>query len=238
LSEDAHRRDEQRHRGERFYGRRAGKPLRPGRQRLVDELLPTLRADPSTFGSLDALFGGAKRAYWLEIGCGGGEHLAHMAARYPDVGIIGCEPFVNGVASLLAHVDESGLTNVRIHDDDVRDLLPALPDAAFERIFLLYPDPWPKSRHHRRRFVSDANLETLARLLADGGTFRYASDHMGYVAWTLEHMRRQPEFEWLAETPADWRERPADSIETRYEAKARRQGSACVYLNFRRRPRD
>lgn len=226
--------------GDRFYGRRKGKPLRPGRQKLVDEQLPALRVSPDKLRagqSLADLFAGHKRAYWLEIGFGGGEHLADMAAGNSDVGIIGCEPFINGVASLLSHIADANLKNVRIWDDDVRDLLPALPDAAFERIFLLYPDPWPKTRHHRRRFVNAENLSTVARLLAGGGLFRFASDHMGYVAWTLEHMCREPAFEWCAEGPADWRERPADMIETRYETKARRQGSACVYLDFRRRPR-
>ncbi|MEQ8667186.1 MAG: tRNA (guanosine(46)-N7)-methyltransferase TrmB [Rhodospirillales bacterium] len=222
---------------ERFYGRRTGKPLRPGRQRLMDERLPALRIDPAAAASLDDFFAGAVSALWLEIGFGGGEHLAHMAATHPDIGIIGCEPFVNGVASLLSHIDERGLGNVRIFDDDARDLLAALPDGAFERVFLLYPDPWPKTRHHRRRFVNRANLDELARLLADGGMFRFASDHMDYVRWTLDHVGLHPEFEWTAEAPADWRTRPDDAIETRYEAKAKRQGATCVYLNFRRVPR-
>ena len=222
--------------GDRFYGRRAGKPLRPGRQRLVDELLPELRVDPAALTTLDALFGVPKRAYWLEIGFGGGEHLAHMAATHPDVGIIGCEPFVNGVASLLSHIEARRLTNVRIYDDDARDLLPALPGGAFERIFLLYPDPWPKTRHHRRRFVNADNLRALAGLLADGGEFRFASDHMNYVRWTLDHVGRCDDFAWTAEGPADWRTRPADAIETRYEAKAKRQGATCVYLSYTRKP--
>lgn len=226
-----------RERDERFYGRRAGKPLRPGRQRLIDEALPRLRVEPDSFSSLGDLFGGDLRAYWLEIGFGGGEHLAHMAAANPDIGIIGCEPFVNGVASLLAHVDERGLTNVRIYNDDVRRLLPVLPDAAFERVFLLYPDPWPKARHHRRRFVNPDNLAVLARLLVDGGRFRFASDHMNYVRWTLEHVLRSPDFVWTADGPADWRRRPPEAIETRYEAKARRGGAACVYLDFERTER-
>lgn len=220
--------------GDRFYGRRSGKPLRPGRQQLVDEALPALRADPATFTSLENLFGTHKRAYWLEIGFGGGEHLAHMAANNPDVGIIGCEPFVNGVASLLAHIDERGLTNVRIWDDDARDLLPVLPDAAFEKIFILHPDPWPKARHHKRRFINEENLTTLARLLIDGGEFRFAHDHMDYIRWTLAHTNRFPGLVWTAEGPADWRERPADAIQTRYEAKARRKSEAIVFLNFKR----
>jgi len=223
--------------GDRFYGRRTGKPLRPGRQRLIDEVLPGLRADPATFTTLDTLFGEPKRAYWLEIGFGGGEHLAHMAATNPDVGIIGCEPFINGVASLLSHIEDNDLSNVRIWDDDARDLLPVLPDAGFEKLFLLHPDPWPKARHHKRRFINPENLETVARLLADGGEFRFAHDHMDYIRWTLAHTNTFDKLEWAAEGPADWRERPADGIETRYERKARKRGEPIVFLNFERVPR-
>lgn len=223
--------------GERFYGRRTGKPLRPGRQRLIDEVLPALRADPDAFTSLDALFGEQKRAYWLEIGFGGGEHLAHMAATNPDVGIIGCEPFVNGVASLLSYVTDDNLTNVRIWDDDARDLLAVLPDNTFEKLFLLHPDPWPKARHNKRRFINPDNLATISRLLVDGGAFRFAHDHMDYIRWTLAHTNAFPDLVWTAQGPADWRERPADAIETRYEAKARRKGEAIVFLNFMRADR-
>lgn len=222
----------------RFHGRRTGKPLRPGRRRLLQELLPTLRVDPLRFTSLEDLFGGRRRAWWLEIGFGGGEHLAHMADRHADVGIVGCEPFVNGVASLLSHIDERSLANVRIWDDDVHVLLNVLPDRAFERVFLLYPDPWPKTRHHRRRFINPENVQSLARVLSDDGFFRFASDHMGYVRWTLDHLGRSPDFEWTAGGPDDWRLRPGDAVETRYEAKARRRGAACVYLDFVRIARN
>lgn len=237
MSSDTTGRNKGKNTGERFYGRRTGKPLRPGRRRLIDEMLPGLRADPAAFTTLDDLFGARKRAYWLEIGFGGGEHLAHMAANNPDVGIVGCEPFVNGVAGLLSHIDERRLTNVRIWDDDARDLLPVLPDAAFERLFLLHPDPWPKTRHHRRRFINTENLDTIARLLIDGGAFRFAHDHMDYIRWTLAHTNAFDKLVWTAESPADWRERPVDAIRTRYEAKARRKGAAIVYLNYRRASR-
>ena len=227
----------------RFYGRRQGRPLKPKRVRLVEELLPKLRvvAPVSTgkdaAGTLDpaSLFETPKSAYWLEIGFGGGEHLASMAANNPDIGIIGCEPFVNGVASLLAVVDDQGLQNVRIFDDDVRYLLPTFVDGAFERVFLLYPDPWPKKKHNRRRMVNDENLATFARILKNHGEFRFASDSMDYIRWTLSHVAANSNFQWMAARPGDWRVRPSDMIETRYEAKARAKGSACVYLRYRRK---
>ncbi len=224
----------------RFYGRRKGHILRPKRRNLVETLLPRIRVTMPAQGSeidLAALFGTQKRAYWIEIGFGGGEHLAAMAAANPDIGIIGCEPFINGVANLLCAVDEQGLDNVRIFDDDVRTLFPALPDASFERLFLLYADPWPKKRHNRRRLVQPETLSQFARLLKDGGEFRYASDFMEYVRWTLRFVSANADFKWLAEGPGDWRERPADAVETRYEAKARRAGSPCVYLRYQRSAR-
>lgn len=223
----------------RFYGRRRGHALRPGRRQLVDALLPKLRVAIPADGTLDpsALFEPAVRSVWMEIGFGGGEHLAAQAAAHPDVGFIGCEPFVNGVARLLAEIEARGLGNVRIHDDDARLILPALPDASVDRVFLLFLDPWPKTRHHRRRFVSDDTVAVLARILRDGGEVRFASDHTGYVAWALEHVTRNPAFRWTARRPADWRERPPDAVETRYESKARRRGAGCAYLTFERVPR-
>jgi tRNA (guanine-N7-)-methyltransferase len=225
--------------GHRFYGRRQGRPLKPHRIRLVENLLPKLRVaapDEKAPASLDpvSLFDAPKRAYWLEIGFGGGEHLAAMAANNPDVGIIGCEPFVNGVASLLSFVEEQNLQNVRIFDDDVRHLLPGFMDKTFERIFLLYPDPWHKKKHNRRRMVNDENVEIFARILKQDGEFRFASDIMGYIRWTLSHVASNKGFQWMAERPGDWRTRPDDMIQTRYEAKARRKGSECVYLRYRR----
>ncbi|MCB1380985.1 MAG: tRNA (guanosine(46)-N7)-methyltransferase TrmB, partial [Alphaproteobacteria bacterium] len=168
---------------------------------------------------------------WLEIGFGGGEHLAHQAALHPEVSLIGAEPFLNGVAKLLALVEEAGLANVRIHDGDARYLLESLPDAAFERIYLLYPDPWPKARHNKRRFVSAANLGHFHRLLVPGGLFLFASDIDDYVAWTRAHVEAHGGFAAEGD-PA----RPFDDwIETRYEAKARREGRGSTYLRFRKR---
>ena len=173
----------------------------------------------------------------MEIGFGSGEHIAAQAAGNPDVGFLGCEVFVNGVASLLRYVEEFKLTNLRIFDNDVRHLLPRLKTASFSRICLPFPDPWPKTRHAKRRFVNPPMLDEMARLLVDGGEFRVASDHSVYVEWTLLHAPRHPDFSWPAQNPDDWRIRPADSIASRYEEKALVAGRKPVFLNFSRRPR-
>lgn len=223
-----------------FYGRRKGHPLRILAQRLVDELLPKIEVElPPEGERLDPLvvFSRSTREVWLEIGFGRGEHLAWQAAHNPTVGIIGCEPFINGVAGLLQKVDEEGLENVRIFHNDARLLLDALPDASISRLFLLFPDPWPKTRHHKRRFVSPENLEQLARVLKDGVEFRFGTDHMDYCRWTLAHLMDHPDFEWTAEGPEDWRRRPADWPPTRYESKAAEKGLKSAYLTFRRRKR-
>ena len=170
---------------------------------------------------------------WLEIGFGAGEHLAAQAAAHPDVGFIGAEPFVNGVAALLAQVDAAGLRNVRLHDDDARKLLPRLKEASIDRVFLLYSDPWPKKRHWNRRFVCKENLDALARVLAPGGLFRFATDHMGHMEWALWHLTRHPAFRWTARGPEDWCTRPGDGFPTRYEEKGL-AGDVRVYLEFRR----
>ncbi len=225
----------------RWYGRRHGKTLRPNRQKLVDELLPILRIDPhedALRGDLADLFRARCAEVWLEIGFGAGEHLAGQATQHPDTGIIGCEPFINGVASLLTHVDSGGLENVRIFDDDARLLMDALPDRCFERIFVLFADPWPKARHHRRRIMIEANLDRFARLLKDGGELRFASDHMDYVSWALERLMHHADFDWMASSAGDWRKPPEDWVETRYEAKARAKGDLPVYLRFARKQRS
>lgn len=203
-------------------------------------LLPRLRIvlppEGSTFEPR-ALFDGKVRDIWLEVGFGAGEHLVAQAAAHPDVGFIGCEPYVNGVASLLAQVAERGLANVRVFDDDARLLLAALPEASIDRVFVLFSDPWPKKRHNHRRFIGPATLSVLARVLNDDGELCFASDQMEYVRWALEHVTADASFAWRARVPADWRQRPADWFETRYETKALTRGAACSYLRFRRRPR-
>lgn len=224
-----------------FYGRRQGKKLRKRHQDLVDTRLAALA--PPGIGwdenperaplDLGALFPG-KREVWLEIGFGGGEHMIHQAATSPDVGIIGAEPFINGVAKLLAAIDVSGVTNVAVTDGDARDVMDVLPRGAIDKVFLLYPDPWPKSRHHKRRFVNPDQLEQIAHVLKPGGVWRVATDIEDYVRHTLELVMRHPAFEWTAEGPKDWREPWPDWILTRYEAKAVREGRTPHYLTFRR----
>lgn len=201
----------------------------------MDRLLPVLAVPfPSGGGEIDpaTLFPRAVTAVWLEIGFGAGEHLAWQAAQHPDIGFIGCEPFVNGVARLVHLIDEGGLGNVRIHPDDALPLIDVLPDASIDRCFLLFPDPWPKARHHRRRFVRPDTLDTLARILADNAEFRLATDDPGLVDWILSHLRRHEAFRWTAERAADWRTRPPDWPKTRYEAKALH--GQPVYMTFRR----
>ncbi len=217
-----------------LYGRRQGHKLRAGQQHLVETLLPRLAIDLKTLGDPRRLFDAAPDDIWLEIGFGGGEHLATQAAAHPNIGFLGCEPFVNGVAKLLVQIDRAGLDNIRLHQGDARDLLDALAPGSVGRVFLLFPDPWPKTRHHKRRFVSQETLDQLAQAVRPGGELRIATDIPDYCRWTLQHIRRHGAFEWLAKGPADWRQRPADWPETRYEQKAIRQGRIPVYLRFRR----
>lgn len=221
-----------------IFSRRHGKPLRPGRRKLLEERLPDLLLHPDR-PDFDprAAFSGPVKELWLEIGFGGGEHLAWQAEHNPDVGLIGAEPFINGVASLLGLIDRQGLNNIRIYQDDAADLMDALPEASVARCFLLFPDPWPKRRHHKRRFVRPENLDRLARILADGAEFRAATDHMEYGRWMLWHLLAHPAFDWPAEAAADWRFRPADWPQTRYEAKAAKDGRSSLYFSFRRRNR-
>ena len=224
-----------------WYGRRHGHKLRTSLQNLVDSLLPKLRVPvPPAGDGIDPadLFDNAPNAFWLEIGFGGGEHLAGQAKAHNNVGFLGCEPYINGVATLLRAVDEDNLQNVRVFDDDVRILLDALPDAVFSRIYVLFPDPWPKVRHHRRRIIQTATLNAFARLLKNDGLFIFASDHKGYAEWTLDLATRHSDFLWTAKCADDWRTPPTDWIETRYEQKAIRKGDAPSYFVFQRRDRD
>ena len=223
-----------------WHGRRRGHALRKGRRILIENLLPRLRIPDEIGGApadLSALFPQTVKEVWLEVGFGAGEHLAEQARFHPDVGIIGCEPFINGIAALLARIERDGLSNVRVFDDDARLLLPRLPDAAISRVFVLFADPWPKKRHHKRRFLTGENLDALARIMHDDAELRFASDHMEFVRWTLDKLTRHRAFQWPARSPKAWRRRPEDWFETRYEAKALAQGDTCVYLAFRRRRR-
>jgi tRNA (guanine-N7-)-methyltransferase len=221
----------------RFYGRRKGRPLRKGQQHLIDTLLPRVAVALPAAGTLDprSLFPHRPDRIWLEIGFGGGEHLAEQARANPDVGLIGCEVFLNGIATLLAQVSQLSLANVRVYPEDARDLLDAMPDASLDRVFLLFPDPWPKRRHADRRFIQPANLDLLARLMKRGAEFRVASDDPTYIGWALAHLMCHPAFAWTAKRPADWRVRPSDWPGTRYETKALREGRQPIFLRFIRR---
>ena len=214
------------HRPLRSYGRLKARPLKPRQAGLLDDLLPALALP------LDRTFVPPPgRELWLEIGFGGGEHLAEQAARRPDVLFLGAEPFVNGVASAVRHVHERGLENVRVHQGDARDLLAALPDASVARAFILFPDPWPKARHHKRRLIEPGFVADLGRVLRPGASLRFATDWRDYAAWTLERMSKSPVFEWTALRADDWRRPPADHVTTRYEAK-RLGDCAPVFLEF------
>ncbi len=219
---------------EAFFGRRKGPPLQPRKQRLVEELLPRLMLDLSQPApdDLSAFFEGNSEDVVLEIGFGGGEHLAQQAKAHPGVGFIGVEPFINGMAKMLGKTEDEGLTNIRLYDDDATRLLDWLPDNSLDRIDLLYPDPWPKKRHWKRRFVNQANLNRFDRVLKPGALFRFASDIDTYVNWTLMHIHDHGAFRWLAETADDWRDPWDGWSQTRYEAKAIREGRTACYLQF------
>ncbi len=218
-----------------LYGRSKGHSLRSNHQRLMAELLPRVAAPDPEAGSINlaALFPQAED-FALEVGFGGGEHLAWQAARNPRTGFIGAEPFVNGVAKLLALIESDDLKNIRVHHGDARPLIGALPAGRFSRIFVLHPDPWPKKRHYKRRMISPWFFKEAARLIRPGGSLRVASDIPDYVRWTLMHARNAAGFEWTAERADDWRIRPDDWPQTRYEAKAIREGRPPAYLEFRR----
>lgn len=223
-----------------FYGRLKGKSLKPAQQRYLDEDLPrrvlsgVSREDNPSRDRIDPRARLGDGPKWLEIGFGGGEHLVHQAQANPDVTIIGCEPYINGVAMCLGKLRKAGVGNVAIHPGDARDLFDVLPDAALDKAFLLYPDPWPKARHHRRRFVTPEHLEPLARVLRSGAEFRVATDIPDYVRQTMEEVPKS-EFEWIGDTLTDWSEPWDDWISTRYEQKALREGRVPHYMTFRRR---
>jgi tRNA (guanine-N7-)-methyltransferase len=215
----------------RTYGRIKARPIKPRQARLLETLAPRVAIPP---GPLDPLTLKPDAAeVWLEIGFGGGEHMAAQAARRPEVLILGVEPFLNGVASALRHVDEAGLDNVRIRQGDAREVLDDLAPASLDRVFILFPDPWPKTRHHKRRLIQDETITALARALKPGGALRFVTDWQAYAAWTLERMLRAPDFTWTARRAADWRRPPADHLTTRYETKALGD-CAPIYLDFER----
>jgi len=222
-----------------FYGRRHGKTLRARQKTLLETQLDALSPGPVDWEdnperhALDIHALCAGRPLWLEIGFGSGEHLVHQAAAHPDVMLLGAEPYINGVATLLGKIDCAGVDNVRIYPGDARDLFDVLPAGSVAKAFLLYPDPWPKARHHRRRFVTPEHLIPLARCLSAGAEFRVATDIPDYVRQALEEVPRAG-FEWQAACAKDWRSPWADWLSTRYEQKALREGRVPHYLTFRR----
>ncbi|WP_156678465.1 tRNA (guanine(46)-N(7))-methyltransferase TrmB [Sphingomonas profundi] len=215
----------------RLYGRRQGHKLRQGQAALVEDLLPALAVPEE--GPLDAarLFGG-ERPLELEIGFGAGEHLAAQAAMRPGHGFIGCEPFLNGVVGALGHIERDGLKNVRLHMGDALEVLDRLADASLERVYLLHPDPWPKARHAKRRFMNPGPIARIAAKLRPGGEFRFGTDHPVYCRWAMMVMGARPDFTWTAERPADFLIRPDDWPDSRYAAKARREGREVWYFRY------
>jgi tRNA (guanine-N7-)-methyltransferase len=219
-----------------FFGRRKGHKLRAHQADLIEHLLPRLALDitgPSPPDLAD-LFDSRADAVRLEIGFGGGEHLVAEARAFPDLGFIGCEPYVNGMAKILTRIEAHNITNIRLFAGDAAELLAWAPPRSLRRIDLIHPDPWPKRRHWKRRFVQDASVASMARALEPGGEFRFVSDIDDYCAWTLAHLVRSPDFGWTAQRASDWKLPWPDYTMTRYGAKAEREGRKATYLRFRR----
>jgi tRNA (guanine-N7-)-methyltransferase len=216
----------------RSFGRIKSRPIKPRQAGLLETLLPRIAVPEGPFDPRSLLPDASE--VWLEIGFGGGEHLAAQAARRPQTLFLGAEPFLNGVASALRHIDQQGVANVRLHAGDARELLAALPSASLDRLFILFPDPWPKTRHHKRRLVQEDTVAELARALKPGGRLRFATDWKDYAAWALERFLRSGLFAWTAERADDWRIPPVDHITTRYETK-RLGDCEPVFLDFARR---
>lgn len=226
------------HQTPRFYGRRKGRPLSQAMQKRLDEMLPcyAMTTGPHSHESLADLFCASKdkpvNSLCLEIGFGGGEHLCALAKASPQTGFIGAEPFVNGVVSLLRHIEDQKLDNIRIWPDDVRLMLDSLPQGCLDAVYVMFPDPWPKSRHAGRRILNPEMLDKLAVCLKPGGRLRCASDHPVAKSWLLAETVRHPAFSWTAQTAEDWRVRPEDWPQTRYMSKGVKEGRAPSWFDF------
>ena len=223
-------------RGGSFFGRRKGHKLRAHQLDLIEQLLPRLALDiggPAP-DDLAELFDRPLDAVRLEIGFGGGEHLVAEALRFPDPGFIGCEPYVNGMAKILAQIETHNIANIRLFAGDAAELLAWAPSHSLVRIDLIHPDPWPKRRHWKRRFVQDATVAAMARIIKPSGEFRFVCDIDDYCAWTLAHLVRSPDFDWIAQRASDWRLPWPDYTMTRYGRKADREGRKAAYFRFRR----
>ena len=232
----------------KFYGRRRGRKIRKAKSGLLDRFLPCLNiSDKQTIAP--NIFGTPVKEIWLEIGFGNGEHIAFQSRNHPDIGFIGAEVFQNGIANLLSLITgikenadmpkeikllPNRSDNLRIWSDDVRLLFSQIPDGLLSKVFLLFPDPWPKKRHASRRFVNPDNLKELARILKKGGILRIATDHPIYKTWTLRQMHADSNFRWTAKTGNDWRKPPSDWVETKYQRKAILEGRRPIFLDFER----
>lgn len=219
----------------RWFGRRIGAGLRGMHKRLLEENLPKLEITPHDVDNsgklpLATIFEG--KDIWLEVGFGGGEHLIAQAKANPHIGFIGCEPFLNGVASLLKGIEEESLTNIRIWADDARALMDVIPAHSLSRVFILFADPWPKRRHNRRRFINAENLDQLAGLMKPNAGLRFASDHSDYIPWAVGQIIAHPNFKWVAKQPSDWLNMPNDHYITRYQTKAANQGIISRFIDF------
>lgn len=217
-----------------LHGRRSGKPLSAYQRELIRTLLPRLALDVTRPLEPATLFSRPLTDLWLEVGFGGGEHLLAAARRHPDVGFIGCEPFLNGMARFVADLATADLDNVRLHGGDAAEVIAALPEASLGRVFIFYPDPWPKRRQRKRRFVSDEMLESLARVMRPGAELRFATDIDDYCGWTLARLMRSPHFHWSAERAGDWQQPWPHWISTRYEQKAIGEGRRPCYITANR----
>lgn len=231
----------------KFYGRRKGRTIRKAKTTLLEAFLPDVKIMPEDVFDKNTLFGKPVEKVYLEVGFGNGEHLAGQAKNHPDVGFIGAEVFQNGVANLLtlitgikegSHLPETITLetgredNIRVHDDDMRLLFSRIPDGFLDKVFVLFPDPWPKKRHASRRFINPDNLQELSRILKKGGILRVATDHKVYKAWALRQMHDYPDFKWTATCGDDWKHEPSDWVQTKYQRKAIREGRKAVFLDF------
>jgi tRNA (guanine-N7-)-methyltransferase len=217
------------------YGRKHARPLSERKNALMTDILPKLRVayDEQNHQLLRMPFPDTVDT-WLEIGFGGGEHLAGMATDHPEIGFIGCEPFIDGVAKLLTTIEEDSINNIALWDDDARVLMEHLPAHSIGRVFILFPDPWPKARHHKRRIINPQTLDLLARIMKQGAELLLATDHADYLTWMLEHMLADTRFKWTATQPDDWQNPPDDWIPTRYQQKAEAQGRVATFLSYKK----
>lgn len=221
----------------RSYGRRKGRDFRPNQKELLDTLFPQLSIVPVEDGQIDPMsfFASNIKEAALEIGFGGGEHLEMQARLHPEIGFIGCEPYMNGIVKLLQSIEEDVPKNLRIYNDDVRDLIAHFKAESLAKIYLLFPDPWPKKRHNKRRLVSDEMLGEFSRLLKPGAEVLVATDHQDYARWIIRHFANHNDFAWQAKSKSDWQTPPEHWVETRYQQKAKKQGREAVFFLFQKK---